>query len=180
MRPTNVVGQLVTAVALGHLAICVHVLSDVLATWEAVQDLLVGRCRWARNEALVVKQNLDGACVNSGERLKFATKVVLRIHNDAVVDKVTVDDVREPLREREAHASVRVCEELLHTLQFVAVLLTCVGVGFGAIRLTCLRHDLLQDVWREAPRPLQSDHCVLCDLDTALHYVYVIGQTFEH
>ena len=179
-RTTDVVRKLVARVRVGNAAILSHVLRLELATWEAVENLLVSGCRRARDEALIVEQYLDRRCVDGAQRHQLTLEVVLRCDDDAVIDQVAVDDVSEPLREREAHALVWRLKECLNSGQLVAVLVTCVRGRLRRVRQCLFSHDLLDYLRREAPRPVKADKSVLHDLNTTLHDVNVFGESAQH
>ena len=91
-----------------------------------------------------------------------------------------VDNVRHPLREREAHAPIGVLEELLNSSQLIAVLVSCVRSRLRCVRDARLSHDLLKNHRTESPRPVEADDGVLDDLNTTLHDVDVVSDALQH
>ena len=67
VRAANVVSDLIGLEPVRDLAVSVHIFSDELATREAVQNLLIRRRRRARNEALIIEQDLDRARVDRAQ-----------------------------------------------------------------------------------------------------------------
>ena len=180
VRTTHVVGQLRVHEFLGHAAVAVSFLHLELTTRETVENLLVRRRRRLRLEPTVVQQNLDRRRVNRAQRKQFALEVVRWRNHDAVVHEVRVDDVRQPLTERVAHQLVGPLKELLHAVKLVAVLVAGQHVRLGAVRLASLRHDLLQNLRRESPRPLKADKRVLHNLDAPGDNVNVLSKPTQH